>query len=181
MKQANKTLILLMAVSLFIAGTSCDKNNKPTPPLREQELITTLKLTFINGSGVSTFQFRDIDGDGGNSGTTDTIRIQPGKTYQVSLDVLDESKTPTDTVTNEIKAEKNDHIFCYLANKVPLAVSRTDKDDNNREIGITSNWTTVTPGAGLITIILKHQPGIKDGTCDPGDTDIQVTFPVKIQ
>ena len=32
-----------------------------------------------------------------------------------------------------------------------------------------------------ITVTLKHQPGVKDGTCGPGGTDIQVTFITEIQ
>jgi hypothetical protein len=30
-------------------------------------------------------------------------------------------------------------------------------------------------------IELKHQPGIKNGTCGVGETDIDILFPVKIQ
>jgi hypothetical protein len=29
-----------------------------------------------------------------------------------------------------------------------------------------------------LRIALKHQPKSKDGTCDPGETDVDVTFPL---
>ena len=31
-----------------------------------------------------------------------------------------------------------------------------------------------------LTIELKHQPGVKDGTYAPGETDIQVAFKLKV-
>jgi|GEM_PF-2626977 hypothetical protein len=34
---------------------------------------------------------------------------------------------------------------------------------------------------GRIVVRLKHQPGIKTGSCEPGDTDVEVSFPYFIK
>jgi hypothetical protein len=37
-------------------------------------------------------------------------------------------------------------------------------------------------GSGSVTVILKHQPdGLKDGTCAPGETDVELEFQVAVQ
>ena len=57
-----------------------------------------------------------------------------------------------------------------------VTILRTDLDANSLPIGLLSKWTTTGVSSGTTTIRLRHQPGVKDGTCDPGETDIELDF-----
>lgn len=174
------------AVIALVLFTACKKENPqtPPPPVNEQELITTFKIIFTDPNGVNpTYEaiFRDIDGAGGNQPTTfDTIRLKPNSTYNASIQFLNESASPTDTITNKILQEAGDHLICFNVIGANVLVQRTDSD-GVFEIGVLSNWITTTASAGNVTISLKHQPGIKNGNCDLGDTDIELNFVTKIE
>lgn len=180
------TAIVVIAFSVFNACKK-DKNQVPIPKpvLNEPEVITTVKLTFTdsaNTSNISTAVFKDADGPGGNPPSQfDSIKINPNKTYLVSILLLDESKSPADTISKEVKEEAKDHLFCFTPSGVSAAVTITDKDVNNLPIGLESKWKTTNAGTGTMKVQLKHQTGSKTGSCDPGETDIEVLFPIKIQ
>ena len=177
--------LLLFAISSVILS-SCKKENPETPPVpsNDEELITTFKIIFTDPNGVNpTYEavFRDIDGAGGNQPTAfDTIRLKPNSSYNASIQFLNESVSPADTITNEILQEAGDHLICYNISGADVSVQRTDSD-GIFEIGILSTWTTINASTGNVTISLKHQPGIKNGNCDLGDTDIELNFVTKIE
>ena len=87
---------------------------------------------------------------------------------------------PADTISNEVLAEGDEHLFCFDPIDANISITRTDSD-GTFEIGLTSDWITGNYSNGLVTITLKHQPGVKDGTCSPGDTDVEIQFPIIIQ
>jgi hypothetical protein len=184
MKKLQVILAFLTVNSLIL--TSCKKENPetPPPPANEAELITTFKIVFTDPNGVNpTYEavFRDIDGAGGNQPTAfDTIRLKPNSTYNASIQFLNESVLPADTITNEILQEAGDHLICYNINGANVSVQRTDSD-GVFEIGLLSNWTTLNVSTGNVIITLKHQPGIKNGNCDLGDTDIELNFITRIE
>lgn len=174
--------------SLFIAAslitfTACkkDKNDVTKPQVvNEEELITTLKVKLITGTDTTVFQFRDPDGEGGVNGTVDTIKLKTTGTYKCELQFLDESNPlNVEDITHEIEEEAVDHLICFSSSLVNFQI--TDKDANQLPLGIESNWTVNTNGTGSLTVRLRHQPGIKDGDCDKGETDLQVVFPIVIQ
>ena len=70
-------------------------------------------------------------------------------------------------------------MFCFDVVDAHVNINRTDTD-GTFEIGLQSEWVTTTASTGTVTVSLKHQPGIKDGTCDPGDTDVEIQFPIVI-
>ena len=86
-------------------------------------------------------------------------------------------------ITDEIKAEANDHLLCFapmhLLNVIALNITRIDKDGNGLELGLKSNWKNLVQLDGAVKISLKHQPGIKNGSCDIGETDVELLFPFK--
>jgi hypothetical protein len=178
-----------LAISALLIGAmlvmnACRKNN-PTPPNpNEEELITTVKITFTDSAGVQpTFsaQYKDLDGDGGNAPSVfDTIRLKPNTTYLAEILLLDESKSPADTISNEVFEEGDEHLFCFDVNGVTCSVQRTDSD-GTFEIGLNSKWKTSAAGNGTAQIQLRHQPGTKDGTCTPGSSDIDLLFQLKVQ
>ena len=182
-------MLALGALSLVVL--SCKKDDlKPTDDHdhNDSELITTLEMKF-SGKGVlgndTTFvvTFNDPDGDGGNAATKfDTIHLLKNSSYNVELTLLDKSKTPADTISNEVLEEANDHLFFYSSNPTGLVnVAITDKDGNGKNLGLKSTWTTTNTGSGKVKVKLMHQPGVKDGTSATGDTDVEVDFQVNVK
>ena len=185
----NKLISSLISVSI-LAFISCKKDKDDVVPdhhnhnHNEEELITSLILNFTdsaNQSVVKTFAFRDPDGEGGNAPTQfDTIVLGANTTYLVSLSLLNESVQPSVLISDEVLAEADEHLFCFENTGISIEIERTDSD-GAYELGLESKWKTQNSGLGNVTIMLKHQPGVKDGSCSLGDTDVEVTFPVKVQ
>ncbi|MFM9986565.1 MAG: type 1 periplasmic binding fold superfamily protein [Flavobacteriales bacterium] len=182
----NYHLAVLMTFSLWVVSCGKDDDDPENPPvlLNEEELITTVVMQFTDPSGVYPdvmATFRDIDGPGGlEPSHFDTIRLASSTLYHATIGLLNESVDPAEDLTAEVLDEAGEHIFCYTPQDADLSVVRTDSD-GVFELGITSNWQTGIPGVGAVRIVLKHQPGIKDGTCEPGETDIELDFPVRVE
>ncbi|WP_430402399.1 hypothetical protein [Fluviicola sp.] len=184
-----KKVVMILSV-LSVALVACKKEKKkevenPTNP-NEQELITTFKIVFTDANGVLPnveAQFVDIDGPGGNNPSVfDTIRLVANTTYNASITLLNESVIPTQNITTEVEEEGVDHLFCFdLTSGLNAVITRTDVDANNLPIGITSQWVLGNASTGTSTIRLRHQPGVKNGQCDPGETDIELNFHTVIQ
>lgn len=169
------SLMLLSAAFLFLQP-GC----KPEDPDDDGELITTVKLTFTEVGTSERFEviFSDLDGAGGSAPTIDPITMKSNTTYNVQITLLNEVEIPFKDITEEIQAEDDAHIICYDALnglEGKLNIARTD-NDGVYEVGISSRWVTTTAGIGKVRVTLKHQPGVKNGACDPGDTDIEVIF-----
>lgn len=186
MKISNlQTLILLLFVSAF-AFQSCkdDESNVDDPDDdHEEEVITSMIISFVdsaNSANTKSFAFRDPDGEGGNGPTQfDTIKLDDSTTWNASIVLLNESESPADTISNEVKEEADEHLFCFTPTAGGLTIDITDTD-GTLPLGLESKWTTVQAGNGSVKVVLKHQPGVKTGACDPGETDIEVDFPIQI-
>jgi hypothetical protein len=48
-------------------------------------------------------------------------------------------------------------------------------------LGLLTNWKSGSASNGQLMISLKHQPGIKDGSADKGETDVEINFPVIVK
>ncbi len=176
-----------MIVTSIISSCKKDNNDvtKPTD-INEGELITTVqfKISSTDSPFVThTFQYRDVDGIGGNNLTIDTIKLDADKVYAVEVVLLDESKIPTDTISNEVYEESKDHLFIYQPADTNVVVTINDFDTNNPPLplGIHTSWRTKSPTSTSIKLTLKHQPGIKNGDPTKGETDVEVTLPVSIK
>lgn len=199
------TTIAMLAM-LATAFTSCKKDKKdepapaaPAPPANEGELITTMKVILRDSTAHSTaiYEFKDLDGPGGNAAafggsnqSDSVITILSSHIYKASILLLDETKNPVDTISNEVLAEGADHMFFFNSiaptgnpyttylNGSMTDIKYLDLDANNRGIGLTTLWTapSMMMSKSPLKIELKHQPGVKDGTYAPGETDIQVDF-----
>ncbi len=190
MKKLKKYRIFQVAIaaSLILSIHACKgKSETPSPsaaPVNEVELITTVKviMTDTATNTITTAYFYDIDGPGGNGPTIlDTIKLNPNKVYQTKIYLLDETKNPADSISNEVLKEGADHLFVFTSTGVNLSFKITDKDKNNLPIGLSSNWTSGAASNGTVIVTLRHQPGVKNGTATPGETDVEVAFPCKIQ
>ncbi|MAY83349.1 MAG: hypothetical protein CMP59_04370 [Flavobacteriales bacterium] len=179
-------LLILFILGLAACTDDDDDSVDNTPGINpnEEELITSIEVIMNDTANatIDTFRFRDPDGDGGNIPVIDSIIINSNTTYLVNLRFLDESD-PNDVedITVEVKDEDDEHLVCYeVTPAMAITINRTDTD-GTYELGLESDWQTFGAQSGRVEISLKHQPGVKDGSCSPGETDVQVAFPFRIQ
>lgn len=170
-------LSFFMLISFVtLNSVSCKKKKS------EGELITTVIVDLKkNGLPYGTYTWKDADGPGGASPLNpDTIFIDSNSTYLASLTLKNESNGRQDNITEEIRNEGSQHFFCFNSDEGILKVTATDSD-GKYPLGLESEWVVKKPGTTKLRIRLKHQPGSKDGTCTPGETDIDVEFPVIVK
>lgn len=180
-----KILTIAVIASLFFSCTD-DDDASPSTPIspNEEELITTVRLNFMDTSGVTTsFEFNDPDGDGGNAPVIDTITLNKGMSYNLSTEFLDASD-PNDIedITSEIRDEDDEHLVCYNSSSVNGLTLSVIDTDGTYEVGLLAIVITADTACstnGTMRVTLKHQPGVKNGTCAPGETDVEVDFPLQ--
>lgn len=184
-KIISKTTIIITAIFSLAIFSACRKKVTTPPNPNDEELITTLQINFTDSAGIEpgvTAIFRDADGAGGNNPSQwDTIKLKANTTYLATILLLDETKSPADTISNEVMEEGADHLFCFTASNINTSIKRTDTDVNNLEIGLQTKWKNGAASTGTLQVVLRHQPDVKDGTCTPGASDIDVTFKCIIQ
>jgi hypothetical protein len=209
-----KTSLKLAAygVAAMMAFIACKKDkqeepkpNNPAPQPNPTEVITTMKIILrdsITGNEItgSPFIFKDADGDGGNAGAflptaaDSIINLDANKTYLAEIILLDETKNPADSISNEVVEEGAEHMFFFeqvdpsgtpYQLTIPgsdAKITYLDLDANNRGIGqqfkIRANSATTNQLPFRVT--LKHQPDVKNGSFAPGDTDVEVKFKLKV-
>ncbi|MBK9636605.1 MAG: hypothetical protein IPO63_01820 [Bacteroidetes bacterium] len=184
----NLNTIKLIASTILLIGTisSCkkDKTNDPQP-INQSELITKVQLVFvdsISGAVASISTFSDVDGPGGVA-TQDSILLNSNTTYLMNLILLDETKSPVDTISNEVLNEGDVHLFVFNANPSGfLTTNITDLDANLKPIGLSSILRTSAAGVGTYSVELRHFTS-EQAKADNlvYDTDISILFNVRLQ
>jgi hypothetical protein len=190
MKKKNKLLSIAAAATMLAAAlmySSCKKEEKtvvPAPP--GNEFLTTAIITATNAANASdvvTAKWVDLTPDDLNPPSQiDTLKLKAGATYNIEIGILDETTTPAGDVGADIYERRNYHIFCFNVTGLSsgFSITRTDYDTNNPPLpfGMKDDITTGSVSTGTLEVQLKHQPNLKDGTCDPGSVDFDVTYPV---
>lgn len=179
---------MMTAVALVLAMSACKKNKEVVPDADENELITKVSLKFTNAANaadVATVTWSDPDGEGGVAPTIGTLNLKPNVSYNFEVsEVLNETAKTEEgrNILAEIEEESDEHLWVYKPNTgLNITLTRTDKDANNIVIGIKGTAATAAASTGMLQVILRHQPGVKDGTEAPGSTDFEAVFPVRIQ
>lgn len=212
----SKSKIPVMGLLIFsFAYSSCNKKEQvvtPAPP--GNEFLTTVELKLQNSqdpTDTHTAIWRQLDPTEANPPDTSlaVLNLKPNSTYDGQVILLDETKTPADVVSDEIKERQNYHLFFFqptpispanlvisaTTTNIPgtqtsstgpylnLVVTRTDVDANTPplQVGLTDSFVTGTTSAGWLRVVLRHQPNVKDGTYPPGSSDLDVNFKVTIQ
>lgn len=180
--------MLAIFVLLTTAFASCKKDAHEH---NDEEVITTLRLTFapVGGGTNLVYQYDDADGPGGNQPTKEEIVLQPNKSYNVTLQLLNKTVNPAADKTDEIKQEGTSHRFYYEpAAGTNITVSGLDNDANGVALGLSSNWVSGAAATGTIKITLRHYSGNPPGKAanDPvnstkSSTDLEVLFNTRIQ
>lgn len=180
-----KLLALLFVSSLVIVSCSSDDDHNDDDHDHEEELITTVTYTLSDGTNVITLTFQDLDGEGGTAGTTDVSGpLAASTTYTGSIELLNETESPVEDITEEVEEEGDEHEFFITSTVAGVTITKDDVDGDGNPIGIESTLTTGAAGTGSLTIILKHEPTKpNDGTSAGagGSTDVEVTFPIEVQ
>ncbi|UOQ66631.1 hypothetical protein [Hymenobacter volaticus] len=176
------TLLAFVAAAPLFSACN-DDNDDPTPDDDNEQITTvTYKLTPTNGGAPVSVTYKDADGDGGTAPVIGSLTLAANTTYTGELTLLDETKNPAVNTSAEILEEADKHLFVFEPAPANLmTVTRTDKDKNNLEIGLQTRLVTTTAATGTLKITLRHQPGTKNGTSAPGDTDVEVTFPTTVR
>ncbi|MFY0651650.1 MAG: hypothetical protein JXQ96_06435 [Cyclobacteriaceae bacterium] len=192
MKNLTNNIFQVLVATLLVFTLSNCGDDEPVEPPHEEELITTLKVLFTaaDGSGGSaTMSYYDEDGDDGPLSPVITGGIlKSNMEYSVYVQLLNESETPAEDVTEEIEEEDKEHQFFFqVSNGLDLIHSYKDKDDDNNPVGVVNEFNTGAASTGTLTVVLRHEPdksasGVSAGdiTNAGGETDIEVTFDVVI-
>lgn len=182
----------VLLVFLLLGLASCNKEEQGvTPPAEGNEFLTTVILRLTNPGNAAdtankTAVWRKLDPTSVNPPDTShaLLVLKPNTTYHCSLSMLDETKTPAQSISDVVRQRANYHLFFFFASQgLELTVNRTDHDTNNPplELGLESDFVTGAAGTGRLNVVLRHQPNVKDGTFAPGSTDTDVNFTIDIQ
>lgn len=178
--KTNKPVYSIFFFATLLLFSGCGNDEDPTPE-NEEELITTVKLTFTEGGSSFVAEWKDLDGDGANPPVVDDITLEAGKTYTVTLDLLNESETPAESITAEIEEEADEHQFFFVVGgNLALSATYDDEDGDGNPVGLKNTFTAGDASTGTLTVILRHEPnktasGVSDGdaTNAGGETDIE--------
>jgi len=178
-----KNYILYSLPLFFLALTQC--TDDPIP--NESELITTVNLYFqsVDLKDSVKLSFFDPDGDGGISGTYAQSKAFLNNThYNLDIELLNESETPVENITEEIHDEKEAHQFFFIPQDTSLLnFQYRDFDANGDPVGLKMLMQTKGKGNASFQLILRHEPdkkapGVISGspTNAGGETDIELHF-----
>jgi hypothetical protein len=187
MKYINNLKLIASTIILIATISSCKKDKTDEPqPINQGELITEVQLIFkdsISGAVASVSTFSDADGPGGAAATQDSIILNSNTTYLVDIILLDQTKTPVDTISNEVLDEGDVHLFVFNSNPAGLITTTiTDLDANFKPIGLSSILRTNASGLGSYAVELRHFDSAADKASNTVfDTDISLLFNVRIQ
>ncbi|WMN12388.1 hypothetical protein QYS49_33435 [Marivirga salinae] len=179
-----RSMLLLVAILLF---SQC--NTEDPEPENEEELITTLEMTFspVGGGDDIIFSVYDEDGDGPMEPEYTNGTLTANTDYNVKIEVRND--VDNENITTEIEEEDEEHQFFFESSvSLYLEFAYNDTDENTDPVGLNTIFYAQEPSTGTLTVTLRHEPnksadGAIDG--DPsnagGETDIQATFDVVIE
>jgi hypothetical protein len=181
MKRSITTIVcVLFAVMAFLYSCKTD------PPLSGTEHISTTYViaTDLSDLSIDTFVYVNFDYNQGLPARyIDSIRLKAHTTYSVRLKLLEEAVNPTQDLTDSITAMGDKHLMLYNMDPTSgmISVKIIDKDSKGLPIGLMSTWKTSDTTSGYLRLILRHQPGVKNGTQTPGLTDFEADYPVVVR
>lgn len=179
-----RSMLLLVAVLLF---SQCDTEDPE--PENEEELITTLEMTFspVGGGADVVFSVFDEDGDGPAAPEYTNGTLEADTEYNVAIEVRNDEEG--EDITAEVREEDAEHQFFFgTTSGLNLEFAYDDADDNGNPVGLSTIFRTGAASSGSLQVELRHEPdksadGVANGnpTNAGGETDIQVTFDVVIE
>lgn len=179
--------ILATVILATLSLASCSDDDDLPEVVNEEEVITTMTVTLVpdNGGTTVTLKTQDLNGDGS---VEPTISISgdlvAGVTYNGSIELLNETESPAEDITEEVKEGDLDHQFFFtVGSGLDITTAYSDFDSEDNPLGIEFTLTTGTASAGLLTFTLRHEPtkpntGLEDAG---GETDIEAIFDIVVE
>jgi len=178
-----KTVLGFLAAGLLTV--SCSNDDDDPEVINDEEVITTMNVTLTAASGNITLQSQDLDGDGPNAPVIDISgNLAANTTYSGSIELLNETESPAEDITEEVAEEDDEHQFFFSASGAVTGTDYADQDGDGNPVGILFTLTTGDAGNGTLQITLRHEPKKpNDGSLSDagGETDIAQTFNVVIE
>lgn len=197
-------MISCLGIALGLGLAACGDDEDPMTPdpsVNPEEVITTMTVTLTpQGGGTPVVAvFRDVDGDGGMPATvTQPQPLTAGTTYDVAVELLDETKNPPEDITEEIEEEAEEHLFIYVVTGGVATVTITDRESeypngnmvgDDLPVGLEAELTATSAGTGSLQVVLLHLPPengtpVKTPAVGLGDgfeEDINQTFQLTVQ
>ena len=200
-----KLLAFLCTGALFF--TSCSSDDDNPDPVNEEELITKVAITlqaenaetvtmeYSGESGLGHDHDHEDEGaedDHDHEGLEGIVSgpLKPNTTYTGSIVLWNESVSPAENVTDEIKEEADEHQFFYQAiGGLEIDTDYLDKEsdylstDSDNPVGLQFTLTTGAAGHGDLRVVLRHQPKKPNTGLDDagGETDMDISFHVHIE
>jgi len=178
-----KIISTLLSLSLFVTLLSCNDNDSPEL-IQEEEVITSVIVTLQSADNTVTLSSVDLDGDGPNEPVLSVQGLlNANATYTGSVRFLNESVTPLEDITEEVKEEAEEHQVFYSFTAPINSVTTSDNDSNGNPLGLDFTLTIGAAGTGGFGITLRHEPkkpntGILDAG---GETDVAVNFTISVE
>ncbi|MBM1106898.1 type 1 periplasmic binding fold superfamily protein [Aurantibacter crassamenti] len=182
----NSTILSTTFLIVFTSLTSCSDDDENPEVVNEEEIITTMNVT-LSASGVPTItlQSQDLDGDGPNDPVVEVSgNLTASTVYSGSIELLNETETPAEDITEEVAEEADEHQFIFVTSGSVASTAYNDEDADGNPIGIAFTLTTGEAGTGTLQITLRHEPKKpNDGTLADagGETDVVQTFTVTVE
>lgn len=189
-----KQVLFSTLLAASVALTACKKDDPK--PVNESELITTVEVTFTNqadASDVVTIRWYDKDGDGPANPVITNGNLKAGATYNAQVKLLNESKSPAEDITAEIREEAEEHQLYYgFSNALFSNFEYLDQDANGRPLGLRFRVSTASNRRDLenFTVMLIHEGDkSKNNASTPwvynqligGEVDVQANFKLNLR
>jgi hypothetical protein len=114
--------------------------------------------------------------------------LKANTVYTGAVTFLNETVSPADDITVEVKEEGYEHQLFFQAPTALGTFAYTDTDKNGKPIGLTFTLTTKSATSGNLLVTLRHLPnksasGVATGdiTNAGGATDAAITYPIVVQ
>ena len=179
-----KLFLILAVTGLFF--TACSDDDDTPDPVNEEEVITTMTITLDGGGTTITLRTRDLDGDGPDAPVvTVSGNLAASTTYEGSIELLNETESPAEDITEEVEEEDDEHQFFYIVGGgLDATTEYGNFDGDGNPLGTEFTLTTGAASTGTLAITLRHEPKKpNDGTLGDagGETDITETFNLTIE
>lgn len=175
----SKRTLVRAAVTLpvFLSLTALTGCDDDTPQvINEEELITTVIITFTDEATTQQYVFRaqDTNGDGSvDEVVTDTLPA--ASVFAVSARFRNDINGIE--ITDEVAEEAGEHLVCLEATGLELDIGQPDVDGNGDPLGLEMTAISGVAGTGSLRVQLRHEPDKSAiDPCITGEADVDFTF-----
>jgi hypothetical protein len=176
---AYKQLLLIAIVFFLLSIGACNKQEStvtPAPP--SNEFLTTVELVYQNSTDATDTGraiWRQLDPTG--SAPPDTskafLNLKANSNYNVQVLILDETKTPPDTVSIVVRERVNYHLFFFQPS--PISAANLVISNTSTAIPVSDGTVTSVTGPYLNLTVTRTDVDSNNPPLQVGLTDNLVT------